>query len=122
MRLHRARRRTDARQRLGEAVEAFDELGATPWVELARAEWRAAGGRLRNAVDDGTLTAQETRVARAAGRGATTREIATELFLSPKTVEFHLGRAYRKLGVSSRAQLASALAEGERAAARDESA
>ncbi len=114
MRLHRARRRADARERLREAAEAFDALGATPWTELARAELRAAGGRRRQAADDdGELTAQEERVARAAGRGATTREIAAELFLSPKTVEFHLGRAYRKLGVHSRAELANALSTRE---------
>jgi DNA-binding CsgD family transcriptional regulator len=112
MRLHRARRRADARERLRDAFEAFEQLGAAPWAELAGAEFRAAGGRRRVTVDDGTLTGQEERVARAAGRGATTREIATELFLSPKTVEYHLGRAYRKLGVGSRAQLATALAEG----------
>jgi DNA-binding NarL/FixJ family response regulator len=68
------------------------------------------GGRRREGVGD-ELTAQEERVARAEARGATTREIAAELFLSPKTVEFHLGRVYRKLGVRSRAALGTALAE-----------
>ena len=76
---------------------------------------RAAGGRQRKTVaDDDELTAQEERTARAAGRGATTKEIAAELYLSPKTVEFHLARAYRKLGVRSRAQLATALTERDR--------
>lgn len=111
MRLHRARRRTEARERLRAAVGTFEQLGAVPWAELAAAELRAAGGRRRQTTEDDALTAQEERVAQAAVRGASTREIATELYLSPKTVEFHLGRAYRKLGVSSRGQLAAALAE-----------
>ena len=110
MRLHRARRRVDARERLREAAAALTELGATPWAVLATAELRAAGGRRREGVGD-ALTAQEERVARAAARGATTREVAAELFLSPKTVEFHLGHIYKKLGVRSRAALATALAE-----------
>ena len=93
------------------AVEAFGELDATPWTQLARAELRAAGGRERQSFDDDGLTGQEERIARAAAGGATTREVAAELFLSPKTVEWHLGRVYRKLGVQSRAELAEALAE-----------
>jgi DNA-binding CsgD family transcriptional regulator len=112
MRLHRARRRVEAREKLRAAVEAFERIGAAAWEELARAELRAAGGRQRRPLGD-SLTAQEERVARAAGRGATTQEIAADLFLSPKTVEFHLGRAYRKLGVRSRAELANVLASGE---------
>jgi DNA-binding CsgD family transcriptional regulator len=111
MRLHRARRRAEARERLREAAEAFEQIGAAPWTQLARAELTAAGGRRRRTTGD-ALTPQEERVARAAGRGATTREIAAELFLSPKTVEFHLGRAYRKLGVRSRAELATVMADG----------
>ena len=111
MRLHRARRRTDARTHLRAAAEGFEALGAKPWAELARSELRAAGGRQRKATGaSDELTAQEERIARAAGAGATTREIAAELYLSPKTIEFHLSRAYRKLGVRSRAELATALA------------
>ncbi|MEA2123294.1 MAG: hypothetical protein QOI80_76 [Solirubrobacteraceae bacterium] len=112
MRLHRARRRTEARERLHPAIEAFEQLGATPWAQMARAELRAAGGRERHSLDDDeALTGQEERIARAAASGATTREVAAELFLSPKTVEWHLGRVYRKLGVRSRADLAQALSE-----------
>jgi DNA-binding CsgD family transcriptional regulator len=110
MRLHRARRRVAAREQLKQAVTGFEDLGAAPWAQRARAELRAAGGRQRQPLGD-SLTGQEERVARAAGRGATTREIAAQLFLSPKTVEFHLGRVYRKLGVRSRAELATVLAE-----------
>jgi DNA-binding CsgD family transcriptional regulator len=111
MRLHRARRRADAREHVRAAIEAFERLGATPWVALARAELRAAGGRERPSQDDDALTGQEERIARAAASGATTREVAAQLFLSPKTVEWHLGRVYRKLGVRSRSDLAQALAE-----------
>ncbi|HEY7199608.1 MAG TPA: helix-turn-helix transcriptional regulator, partial [Candidatus Dormibacteraeota bacterium] len=74
-------------------------------------ELRAAGARRRRpAAEDGALTAQERRVAAAVRRGATNREIAAELFLSPKTVEFHLRQIYGKLGVHSRTQLLARLA------------
>jgi DNA-binding CsgD family transcriptional regulator len=93
------------------AHETFTALGAAPWAEQAATELRAAGARRRSTAPDETLTAQQLRVARAAASGATTREIAAELFLSPKTVEFHLGQTYRKLGVRSRAALVTRLAE-----------
>ena len=73
---------------------------------------RRGRARARAAVGPDELTAQELRVARAVARGATNREVAAELFLSPKTVEFHLGRVFRKLGVRSRTQLARLVAEG----------
>jgi DNA-binding CsgD family transcriptional regulator len=112
-RLHRARRRANARDRLREALEAFEWLGAEPWVERTRAELRAAGAIKRErAGDPDELTAQEVRVAMAVARGATNREVAAELFLSPKTIEFHLGRVYRKLGIHSRTELAALAAEG----------
>jgi DNA-binding CsgD family transcriptional regulator len=110
-RLHRARRRAEARERLREALSGFEQLRATAWERQAQAELRAAGARRRRATDDRALTAQEWRVAAAVGRGGTNREIAAELFLSPKTVEFHLRQIYAKLHVHSRAQLATALAE-----------
>jgi DNA-binding CsgD family transcriptional regulator len=111
-RLHRAQRRSEARDRLRAAHAALERLGARPWAERALAELRAAGGRWSRAVDRDRLTAQETRVARAVARGATNREVAGELFLSPKTVEFHLRLVYRKLGVRSRTELARLVAEG----------
>jgi DNA-binding CsgD family transcriptional regulator len=112
-RLHRARRRVDARERLREALEIFDDLGAAPWSERARDELRAAGGVERRRFDDpDELTAQEVRVAEAVARGGTNREVAAELFLSPKTISFHLGRVYRKLDIHSRAELATLVAEG----------
>jgi DNA-binding CsgD family transcriptional regulator len=110
-RLHRARRRAEARDRLREALTGFEELGAAAWARQADAELRAAGARRRRPSDGDSLTPQELRVAAAARRGGTTREIAAELFLSPKTVEFHLRQIYSKLGVHSRAQLVAALAE-----------
>jgi DNA-binding CsgD family transcriptional regulator len=109
--LHRARRRADARERLRAALELFEELGAAPWAERTRAELRAAGGIGRASAGD-DLTDQELRVARAVVRGATNKQVATELFLSPKTIEFHLGHVYRKLGIHSRTQLAALAAEG----------
>ena len=111
--LHRARRRVEARERLREALETFERLRAEPWAERTRAELRAAGAIKREAVGDpDELTAQEVRVALAVARGATNREVAAELFLSPKTIEFHLGRVYRKLGIHSRTELAGLAAEG----------
>ena len=118
-RLHRARRRGEARARLHDALAGFERLGAQAWAEQARSELRAAGGRRRRP-GDGSLTDQETRVAAAVRRGASNREIAAELFLAPKTIEFHLGRIYRKLGVGSRSQLVATLARQEPGGARDE--
>jgi DNA-binding CsgD family transcriptional regulator len=112
-RLHRARRRTDARKRLRAALEVFDRLGAAPWSARAAAELRAAGARRRRRADSDDLTAQEVRVALAVASGATSRQVAAELFLSPKTIEFHLTRVYRKLGIRSRAELATAVARGK---------
>jgi DNA-binding NarL/FixJ family response regulator len=111
-RLHRERRRADARVQLRAALDEFDRLGAAPWAAQARNELRAAGGRRRprSACDGRGLSPQESRVAAAAARGGSTRDVAAELFLAPKTVEFHLGQIYRKLGVRNRAQMIVALA------------
>ena len=110
-RLHRARRRAEARERLLAARLGFEQLGAGAWAEQAEAELSAAGARRRREPDDSALTPQELRVAAAVQRGASSRDIAADLFLSPKTVEFHLRQIYRKLGVHSRTQLIAALAE-----------
>src|SRR5690349_17916808 len=120
-RLHRARRRAEARDRLREALEGFERLGAEAWAGQAGAELRAAGARRRREPDGDALTAQEWRVAEAVRRGSSNRAIAAELFLSPKTVEFHLHQIYRKLGVHSRTQLIAVLAEraGQAEAAAD---
>ena len=112
-RLHRARRRVAAREHLRSAQAAFDELGASAWSTLARDELRAAGAVERPRFSDpDELTAQEVRVAEAVARGMTNREVAAELFLSPKTISYHLGHIYRKLDIHSRAELATLVAEG----------
>ncbi len=110
-RLHRARRRAEARDRLLTARDGFERMGACAWAAQAEAELHAAGARRRREPDDSALTAQELRVAAAVQRGASNRDIAADLFLSPKTVEFHLRQIYRKLDVHSRTQLIVALAE-----------
>jgi DNA-binding CsgD family transcriptional regulator len=117
-RLRRARRPGHARPHLRSALETFDRLGATPWAARARGELRASGGAVppaQHAVSH-DLTAQELEVAMLVCRGSTNREAAAALFLSPKTVEAHLSRIYRKLDVRSRTELASAMASGEAAA------
>lgn len=111
-RLRRARRRSDAQQQLTRAFAAFEQLGASPWAERAGRELAATGAAVRPRKDisaSARLTPQELRVALIIAGGVTVREAATELFLSPKTVEAHLGRAYRKLGVRNRAQLVRTL-------------
>ncbi|GAA4103997.1 helix-turn-helix transcriptional regulator [Nonomuraea soli] len=106
--LRRARRRADAGTQLRAAAGGFAALGAAPWAERARAELAAAGGaaaegETRTAA---ALTPQELQVVRLAAAGATNRQIGAQLFLSPRTVGFHLYKAYPKLGVSSRGELA----------------
>jgi DNA-binding CsgD family transcriptional regulator len=109
--LRRTRRRAAARRELGAAAAAFEQLGAGPWLALADGELRAAGvsAQRREPAFDRELTAQERRVAEAAADGRTNQEVASALFLSPRTVEYHLGNAYRKLGVTNRTALADVL-------------
>ncbi len=111
-RLHRAGRRAEARGQLRAAMEGFRQLGAEVWAGHAEQELRAAGGRRRQQRDARSLTPQERRVAEAVQRGASNRAIAADMFLSPKTVEFHLRQIYRKLDIHSRTQLVAALAAG----------
>jgi DNA-binding CsgD family transcriptional regulator len=110
-RLRRVRRLIDARGPLRRALATFDRLGAGPWGERARAELAAAGDRVREAAgaDLRRLTAQELQVALRVAEGRTNREVAAALFLSPKTVEYHLHKVYDKLGVRSRTELAKRL-------------
>ncbi|MDO8211256.1 LuxR family transcriptional regulator [Conexibacter sp. CPCC 206217] len=111
-RLRRARRRVDAREQLRAAHAAFTAMGATGWAERAASELTAAGESAvpsrpaATAATGATLTARERAVCELVAGGATNREAATALFLSPRTVEHHLRQAYRKLDVRSRTELA----------------
>ena len=111
-RLRRSRRPTDARKPLRSALETFERLGADPWAERARIELAASGetARPRTPSASTQLTPQELQVALVVGQGATNREAGAALFVSPKTIEAHLGRIYRKLNVRSRSELAGLLA------------
>jgi DNA-binding CsgD family transcriptional regulator len=112
-RLRRAGRRVDARAELREALAGFERLEATAWIDRAERELRATGEKLRRraAATGDELTPQELQVALRASEGRTNKEVGAALFLSPKTVEFHLARVYRKLGVSSRTELARRFAD-----------
>ena len=110
--LRRQRRHADARGVLHLAVEAFDALGATPWVNRARTELRAAGATVkRSSADTVTLSAQERRIVELAAAGHSNKQIAAQLYLSPRTVGAHLYRIFPKLGVTSRAGLGQAMRE-----------
>jgi DNA-binding CsgD family transcriptional regulator len=110
-RLRRTRQRVRAREELRRAVELFDGLGAAVWAELAIDELAATGetARRRDASTLDQLTPRERQIALLLAGGSTTREAAAGLFLSPKTVEYHLRHVYRKLGIRSREELALAL-------------
>jgi DNA-binding CsgD family transcriptional regulator len=104
----RARRAVAAREPLALALNIFSHLGAAPWAHRAQAELRAAGASgaaTRGVMPVETLTAQELQVAQAVAHGRSNDEVAAALFLSPKTVEAHLTRVYRKLAIRSRTEL-----------------
>jgi DNA-binding CsgD family transcriptional regulator len=115
--LRRDRNLTAARHALRAAVAAFDRMGALPWSQRADGELRAIGSAAPRMRSDAwaALTAQELRVATTVAAGASNRQAAEALFLSPRTVEYHLAAAFRKLGVSSRTALAHSLAAREAA-------
>ena len=113
--LRRDGRRVAARHHLRASLESFEELGADPWAERARAELAATGETVatRRARRPLALTPQELQVALVVGGGATNREAAAALFLTPKTIEFHLAKIYRKLDLRSRTELARWVAAQE---------
>ncbi len=113
--LRRARRRVEAPEPLRRAIEAFDALGAAPWAERARTELAASGetARRRDAGTVDQLTPRELQVALVLADGHTIREAAAKLFLSPKTVDYHLRHVYRKLAIDSRGALAEALGQDQ---------
>ena len=105
--LRRERRRIDARMQLHAALESFTTMGAEAFARRAERELRATGehARKRTVETLDHLTAQEQQIADLAANGATNREIAAQLFIAQSTVEYHLRKAFRKLGVKSRTQL-----------------
>ena len=110
--LRRQRRRTDGREQLRAAVQMLENIGMEAYAGRARRELRAAGGTARQAAITAAvqLTAQEAQIARLAAGGLSNPEIAYRLFLSPRTVQYHLGKVFTKLGITSRGQLSRALA------------
>lgn len=108
--LRRTRRRVAAREHLRAALGTFEDLGAAPWRDRAAQELRASGERARRRDPEvlPQLTAQELQVARFVAQGLSNRDVAAQLFVSPRTVDFHLRNVFSKVGVSSRTQLAHA--------------
>ena len=105
--LRRERRRSEARVPLGHSLDAFEQLGAASWAQRARRELRATGQsvRRRERVTDQILTWQEQQVVQLVSTGATNKEVAAQLFLSPRTVEYHLRKVFTKLDITSRTEL-----------------
>jgi DNA-binding NarL/FixJ family response regulator len=114
--LRRARRRKEARGQLRSALESFERLGASSWAARARIELRASGetSRKRQPETVDQLTPQELQIAQLVARGATNKEVAGQLFLSPRTVDYHLRKVFVKLGISSRGQLIRFTVDGKR--------
>jgi DNA-binding CsgD family transcriptional regulator len=113
--LRRENRRTDAREQLRTAHQMFFTMGAEGFAERTARELLATGERVRKRTAETPvqLTARETQIARLAGDGLSNLEIAAQLFMSPRTVEYHLHKVFTKLGISSRNQLRSVLADSD---------
>ncbi len=109
--LRRENRRIDAREQLRTAHELFDSMGTEAFAERARRELLATGETVRKRTVEtrGDLTAQETQIAQLARDGLSNPEIGTRLFISPRTVQYHLRKVFLKLGISSRSQLETVL-------------
>jgi DNA-binding CsgD family transcriptional regulator len=106
--LRRERRRVDARTHLRAAIEVFERFDALVWAERARTELRASGetARKRDPSTIDQLTPQELQIARFVADGLSNKDVAAQLFLSPRTVDYHLRKVFMKLGITSRTQLA----------------
>lgn len=110
--LRRGRRRVDARPHLRAALQTFEDVGARRWAERAAQELRASGETIRRRDPEAAggpvprLTPTELQVARLVAQGLATRDVAAQLFVSPRTVDFHLRNVFAKVGVTSRAALA----------------
>jgi DNA-binding CsgD family transcriptional regulator len=111
--LRRRKRRSDARKQLRAAYESFDAFGAVPYAERARIELLTTGETARKRTEETRfdLTPRERQVASMAASGLTNGEIATRLFVTASTVEFHLNKVFRKLGITSRKQIPRAIGE-----------
>jgi len=109
--LRRSRRRLDARQQLRSAYDAFALMGAEAFLERARRELLATGEKVRKRINEtrDELTPQEQQIARLAREGLTNPEIGAQLFISPRTVEWHLRKVFTKLGINSRKSLREVL-------------
>ena len=105
--LRRTRQRADAREQLRAAHDTFRSIGAEAFAERARRELLATGETARRRADDtrGVLTVQEAQIARLAQDGLSNPEIGARLFISPRTVQYHLGKIFQKLDITSRNQL-----------------
>jgi ATP/maltotriose-dependent transcriptional regulator MalT len=106
--LRRNGQRVESRIHLRAALDRFDDLGAAVWAERAREQLRASGQTARRRTTDSgpQLTQQELQIARFVAQGLSNRDVAAQLFLSPRTIEFHLRKVFAKLGIASRTQLA----------------
>jgi DNA-binding NarL/FixJ family response regulator len=115
--LRRESRRVDAREQLRAAHETLSRVGAEAFAERARRELLATGETVRKRTAETLyeLTAQEAQVARLALDGCTNPEIGAQLFISPRTVEYHLRKVFTKLDISSRKELAGALRQASHA-------
>jgi DNA-binding CsgD family transcriptional regulator len=110
--LRRARQRLAARDHLRTALDTLELIGATPWAERARAELRATGetARKRDPSTLAQLTPQELQIARLVADGASNKDVAAQLFLSPRTIDYHLRKVFSKLGIAARGDLPRVLA------------
>jgi DNA-binding CsgD family transcriptional regulator len=106
--LRRSRHRVESREHLRTALAIFEQIGAAPWAERARSELRASGetARRRDPTTIDLLTPQELQIARLVAEGLTNKEVAAQLFLSPRTIHHHLRHIFVKLEITSRTQLA----------------